>query len=257
LSATLPDERHALSDDNHFQYSEILNGCKVHLEAYAGEARELLRERRELQDCRDLLPGKKVAYSGYQHARIQAEEALIEVRERLSKAERSADVDRALLMQLDSAIGSLNRAKESLASTEASFEQQTTAIAELKKQLDGAIVPSGAARAEATEAQRVLEAARIAAGAAAIASHLHAGDDCPICQRELPASFVAPRDADLTTAISRESQARATTAKADDRVSTVRAQHEASQRQIDDCRTRLETARATLEEAISAIPTGV
>lgn len=65
------------------------------------------------------------------------------------------------------------------------------------------------------EAQRSYEAAvgrhtqaQVADGAAAIAQHLHVGDDCPICQRTLPKGFTPPRRPALEKAKKDEEQAR-------------------------------------------------
>lgn len=88
-------------------------------------------------------------------------------------------------------------------------------------------------------ADKILDDLRVRAAAAAIATHLHGGDDCPVCQRELPADYQALHaDADAIT------QAEARRAKAF-------ADHKASNSKLDKANATAEAAAAALSDRIT------
>lgn len=86
-----------------------------------------------------------------------------------------------------------------------------------------------------------LERARMDNGVALIAGHLHAGDDCPVCQRQLPKGFAAPKSMDL--------------ARAEKDVATSRTSLEKTQRTANTIEGKLDTLPAQLLREKKALAT--
>jgi exonuclease SbcC len=121
---------------------------------------------------------------------------------------------RAEVATLESRLSGVRSKKDALeplvSSHTTAVRSRTVRAAELElktKELNGAcgrledINSSGEqARNEHLLAVEAHTQARIAAGASAISVHLHPGDDCPVCLRSLPETFVAPIAGDLQKA---------------------------------------------------------
>jgi exonuclease SbcC len=99
-----------------------------------------------------------------------------------------------------------------------------------------------------------VEQAQLASGAAAVAAHLHSGDDCPVCKRKLPASFSPPKDVDLKRSRLDDASAQTQLRKAEaDKVrldteiqSQVQAERECKSR-FDHAKKEADLAKAALE----------
>ncbi len=105
-----------------------------------------------------------------------------------------------------------------------------------------------AARATRT-AEEHLAAARRAGSAAAAAHDLHAGDTCPICQRELPAEWEAPDATGLAEAVEVHAAADAAAREAARAATALDAERKGLARQAVDAEAGAATAAAALQEA--------
>ncbi|MGB3443662.1 MAG: SMC family ATPase [Actinophytocola sp.] len=93
------------------------------------------------------------------------------------------------------------------------------------------------AKTDLTEAEDKHDALRLRNQAAAVAAEAHPGDDCPVCQRELPGDFEADAGA---------SAAELATAKA--QVSEAKANRDEAARQLAEARAAVTTAELTTSE---------
>ena len=105
-----------------------------------------------------------------------------------------------------------------------------------------------AARA-ARAAEEHLAAARRAGSAAAAAHDLHAGDACPICQRELPADWEPPDAAGLQEAVQAATAAGEAATEAARLATTLDAEHKGLARQSEEAEAGTAAAEAALREA--------
>ena len=94
-----------------------------------------------------------------------------------------------------------------------------------------------------------LAAARRSASAASAARHLHAGDACPICRRDLPAGWEAPEGAGLADAEQAATAAREAAQEAGRRASAFAAEREGLERQAAEAATRVARLETRLREA--------
>ena len=108
---------------------------------------------------------------------------------------------------------------------------------------------------EAVEADDHLAAARRSDSAATAAHELHPGDSCPVCRRELPASWEAPAGTGLAEAERRAQTARQTAEAADKEVTRLDAQRLGAQERVTEteaevttCETQFEVARRELAQ---------
>lgn len=233
---------------------DTLNGHKVQLESCAGEIRERARELNAVQNALATVPAKKATLEGKQRTKARSERALSNARRAVADAEARAAIERPKVAHLESAIGSLTRAQAAVTAENSVLEQRSGKVKSLRTALDEATHALREGQSAADEAKRQLEEATVAAGAAAIATHLHAGDHCPVCRRELPASFVPPKDADLAAAKARDTAARNAITKANVNVTTLQTQLESTQALVDETRAKLATATADLKQAVAGVP---
>lgn len=116
--------------------------------------------------------------------------------------------------------------------------------------------PARAALAEATDAaeraQGALQAAQALHAAHTASEHLHGGEACPVCARDLPADWTAPAAPDdldkLTTACKAAEKARQAAADAATRADAAATQHEREQERIAERRARLAEQIAKLPD---------
>ena len=105
-----------------------------------------------------------------------------------------------------------------------------------------------ASRAART-ADEHLAAARRAGSAAAAAQHLHAGDACPICRRELPANWEAPDAAGLEQATQVATAAAEAAREAIGSATALGADHKGLAGQASDAEADATAAEAALRDA--------
>ena len=117
------------------------------------------------------------------------------------------------------------------------------------KRLAGAVRAERKAAQAARTAEEHLAAARRAGSAAAAAHDLHAGDACPICQRELPANWEAPDAAGLEEAQQIATAADETAREAARRATALDAEQKSLARQAADAEAGAADAAAALREA--------
>ncbi len=119
--------------------------------------------------------------------------------------------------------------------------------------LDAARGAEVEARGEAERAEAELADAQRANAAAAAAQGLCPGDDCPVCERELPAGWAPPPDQGLEEACTQQSAARARLREARGTVASVEADDLAARRSVSDIQKRLDGVGSELTEALGRL----
>lgn len=127
----------------------------------------------------------------------------------------------AFLEALTAALASRDSALELSNASEAQYENAKRTSAALHEELATAKIAASACDANLSMAREAHEGAKTTHAAAQLAEHLHAGDDCPVCQRRLPTKFIAPKSADLAAAKKAEEEARRAAVQANEKVQTL------------------------------------
>jgi len=109
------------------------------------------------------------------------------------------------------------------------------------------------ATTELTAAEERRHAALSADGVAAIAHALHAGDDCPVCERALPAGWAAPPGGAAAAAAAAVAAARAAYASAREFEQAAHARARSLTNDVDDLAARLARLNSNCEEAALAL----
>ena len=129
------------------------------------------------------------------------------------------------------------------------FEALREEDAELAQRLEAAQEKERRAARAAAEADEHLADARRSESAAAAAHALHAGDECPICRRDLPVDWEAPVSTGLSEAQQIANAAHAAARQAVREVTTLGTERKGIERQIDDTTVRLVAADRKCTEA--------
>ncbi len=108
-----------------------------------------------------------------------------------------------------------------------------------------------AAQAASVRADGSLAGARRAHFAASVAGDLEAGDDCPVCARELPPGWSAPEAAGLDEAEQSANRARDDAGKARDAASAARARLGGADEQIAKAKSEHEAADKSFRDALA------
>lgn len=140
----------------------------------------------------------------------------------------------------------LDRARKQLAEAQ---RQRTILAGEFER----AAKNDEAAQAASARAEALLTDARRADSAASVAGNLEAGDDCPVCARELPSGWSAPEAADLDEAKQSAKRARADAREASNAASTARARLGDADEQIAKAKSEQETADKSFQNALAEL----
>ncbi len=233
--------------------AESIQGYRVLLEACSADLRERKREQLQLQQAvaRRAEAHQRAGLAAESKQIADAESEL--ARAEAARAEQLAESERPKLMRLEAAIGDWKRPERADAELQSILERQRTDLAELDLKKARATSAAKAAQEDLRSAEAALAKARVEAGAATVAAHLHAGDECPICKRALPAGFTAPTDKSLHTAQEHEKASKAALVKASQAQLRLEAQTDAARQgeaetvaKLAQARTEMEAARAVL-----------
>jgi exonuclease SbcC len=174
----------------------------------------------------------------YQKSIEEHETELARARKALVTARDERKALSGKLAALQGEIGSRQRAREKLAvaiavleETQASHgacaeavNETTSRIRGLKKDLEAANEVAKKAQETRDVASKKLERLKVDNQVAAIAGHLHAGEDCPVCNRSLPKNFKAPHSADLAKAAKGLDEVRSALESAQRKANTIEGQ---------------------------------
>lgn len=145
-----------------------------------------------------------------------AEETIVAIR--IEQAALASDIAKANIAHNEQrqAIDALDRVSASVIEAEHELTVATEIVSDVERRKGPAEQAVSEATADADAAASRLRDAEVACSAAqlddrvaAIAGHLHTGDDCPVCRRTLPATFSAPKNVHLAKAQSDVRNARA------------------------------------------------
>jgi len=120
--------------------------------------------------------------------------AALSDRDDAQAAYNSAD---AALSEARQQLGKVREASKAVAARQSTLDGLRTALAPLTTTQSEAMKKEETAREALETATRSLEEARLADMAATLGEHLHAGDSCPVCAREVPSGFRAPTSPNL------------------------------------------------------------
>ena len=167
-------------------------------------------------------------------------------RSRLDEAARAAQELRATVAQKHSRC--VERAAEADESGKR-IEALRAERADCAKRVAAAVTAERRVAQAARPADEHLVVARRAESAAAAARDLHAGDACPICQRDLPADWKAPHAAGLEEVARVANAAHESARAAATALTELRAEHRSLGRQAADAEGRAGAAETRLREA--------
>ena len=166
-------------------------------------------------------------------------EAVVSARELLAKAERWCEKCNDLRDRIRSTEDGLARREREMAGI-------TARLANAQDDLQGAQERLQRAERELNEALRT--------NAAAAAAHgLSPGDDCPVCQSDLPEGWTPPQDTGLDAAREAHKEARSRTDEASKVVAEVEAQQKSGQQRIGDTRRDLGDLRREIAGALDRL----
>lgn len=173
-----------------------------------------------------------------------------EARAGLNQAAQSARARRSTVERLDDGCRERER---TLAAARAALDRRRRESAEVKKQLDDAGKEDRAAAKTAAAAEERLAAARRTESAAAAAHDLRAGDDCPICGRELTAGWTAPSARGLQAARRSAEVARGKAAAARERVVELEERRKGAAGQVRAAEEAVSEAGRAFRAAVEAL----
>ncbi|HVA29253.1 MAG TPA: SMC family ATPase [Candidatus Baltobacteraceae bacterium] len=128
--------------------------------------------------------------------------------EAISAVEVGCNEQEDLREKLTGAMSTRNAAQHSRDACAQTLTERNDALHGLTKDIDKANAKAAEAKAAYEAAYAEVQRVSIENQAAAIAEHLHAGDDCPVCHRALPKDFKAPKSTDVEKARGNESAAK-------------------------------------------------
>ena len=143
--------------------------------------------------------------------------------------------------------------RERIRSTEDGLATRERELAEITARLTTAQRDQRGAGEHLTRTERKLNEARRTNAAAAAAHGLCPGDECPICESDLPEGWVAPRDTGLDTAREVHEEARSRAGEASNVVAEAEAQHKSGQREIGSIEKELDALRSEIAAALDRL----
>lgn len=173
-----------------------------------------------------------------------------EARAELNQAAQSARARRSTVERLDDGCRERERI---LAAARAALDRRRRESAEVKEQLDAAGKEDRAAAKTAAAAEERLAAARRTESAAAAAHDLRAGDDCPICGRELTTGWTAPAARGLQAARHAAEGARGKAEAARERVIELEERRKGAAEQVRAAEEAVSEAGQAFRAAVDAL----
>jgi exonuclease SbcC len=197
-----------------------------------------------------------------QHAAIEQDSADLEVRRGAArdadgKAQAAVATARSCRIKSDGVgdyIAAALRAADTAAQATAELQTAKEYHTACNEKLTPLQETANATQRALETANQALDELRTRAAAAAIATHLHGGDDCPVCQRTLPAGYQAPHaDADaIAEAEGRHDKALTEHRRADTELVKANAAAETAQAAIDARASDLTRATEAIGATIDA-----
>ncbi len=140
-------------------------------------------------------------------------------------------------------------------STEEALAGQEQGVDEVITRLDSARRDLQEARERLRRAERELSEAQRTNAAAAAAHDLCPGDECPVCQSDLPQGWTPPQDTGLDAAREAREAARSQTEEASGIVTNLETKQESGQQRIGDIRKELGDLRSKYSGALNQLLT--
>lgn len=213
------------------------------LEADAGNLKESLEvlasDRAALTTASEAFEAQRSELAASQESLPAAKDAADDASAALADATEKLRLVRAVVAQREAAGSRLQQVERELESARSASVQ--------------AAADAASAKAAAEGAHAVFEAARSAHEAAHLAAGLKPGEPCPVCQRELPGDFKAPKAPSvLDSAEAEAKRLRGVHEEAADKAAKAIAKTETLEQQAGPCRDAVTAAEASELEARAA-----
>ncbi len=193
---------------------------------------------------------------------VQAQQAFESARDRLTRHQAlepplSEDVDsaRGLLGKAERRYERCRELQERIRSTEDAMTERKQAVVEVTARLDRARRDLQQREEHLERAERALNEARRANAAAAAAHGLCPGDECPVCESDLPEGWSPPSDTDLDAAHEAQEEAKSRAVEASKVVTKVEEQQKSGQKQARDTKRDLDRLRSEFASALNHLLT--
>ncbi len=207
----------------------VIQNAKTSLPKLDGDAATLREAIESLASDKTGLANIREAFEAQRAERATAEESLPALKDAADRARVVPADATAKLRDVRTAVAQ----RETVAGQLQQLEQQLEAA---RVVWDRAVGEAAAAKAEAEGAEAVFEAARSAHEAAHLAAGLKPGESCPVCQRELPDDFTAPKPPSVLGAAKKEAdRLRKAHEDAAGKAAKVAANVEGLTQQVDTC----------------------
>ena len=211
---------------------DAAEGLRAAVSGEAAAERHHAQARKALESASDRL-------AGHQGLEPPLSEAVESTRNLVTEAERRYVKCHELRERIHSNEGGVATRKQGLADT-------TARLAAAQRDLHGA-------EEHLRRTERELNEARRTNAAAAAAHGLRPGEECPICESDLPEEWVAPQDTGLDAVREVHEEARSRAKKANQVVAEVEAQYKSVQREIGSIEKELDALRSEIAAALDRL----
>jgi exonuclease SbcC len=232
---------------------ENVRGYKALLDRCALELRERNNEQLQLEAAVRKQPEAEKRARNATVERQTADVALKKVQRELAESEQLAEQYRPKVPGLEAAVADLQRAQSAHDLLAGALAPQEAALKNFEDKLREASTKISAAKQEVVFAEAAAKEARLTAGVAAIAAHLHPGDDCPICERKLPENFAPPAADESNVASTRENAARAAYTLASNVISRLQTEINTARKQVDETKAAIKAAAKIVKTARASL----
>ncbi len=190
----------------------------------------------------------------------QAREALQSASDRLVRHQaleppltEAVGSTRELVTEAERRYGKCHDLRERIRSTEEGLATRKAELADITTRLTTAERDQRGAKEHLQRAERELNEARRINAAAAAAHGLCPGDECPICESDLPEGWVAPRDTGLDAAREVHDEASSQDSEASRVVAEVEAQRKSARQGIGSVEEDLDGLRSVIAAALDRL----
>lgn len=162
------------------------------LDAYAAESRGLEADVGDLAGTSEELTAILKQHARAKRKATEAKSAADAAQMTFREAQNDVASRRSGLETLKRAIADVDVAQATVERCKADAARDDAGLIRLQIAAETAAEDLAKERETAEKMRAAVEAAELANRAAALATHLHTGDDCPVCRRPLPKTFTPP-----------------------------------------------------------------
>ena len=195
---------------------------------------------------------------------VQARQALESARDRLTRHQtlerplaEAVGAARELLTEAERRFEKCNDLQNRIRSTEATLARHEQEVADITARLATAQRDQQGAQEGLQQAERRLGEVQRANAAASAAHGLCPGDDCPVCQSDLPEDWIPPRDMGLDATREAHKEARSQANEASRAVAGLEARQKSGRHGIADTRSDVDALRSEISGTLRRLHSAV